>query len=86
MRNRRETPDASRAAGAVTSETTISQDYTVTIPKSLCDRLHWRPGQKLVFIPKGASALLIAAPTREELIGLTRGADAEDYRDRDDRY
>jgi AbrB family looped-hinge helix DNA binding protein len=65
---------------------TISPKYRVSIPKSLCDQLRWRPGQKLVFIPQGAGALLIAAPIREELVGLARGADAEDYRDRNDRY
>ena len=86
MTNERATPSASRADDVVTSATTISVDYTVTIPKALCDRMGWRPGQKLVFIPKGAGALLIAAPTREELVGLTRGADADDYRDRNDRY
>ena len=86
MTNERATPSASRADDVVTSATTISVDYTVTIPKALCDRMHWRPGQKLVFIPKGAGALLIAAPTREELVGLARGADADDYRDRNDRY
>jgi bifunctional DNA-binding transcriptional regulator/antitoxin component of YhaV-PrlF toxin-antitoxin module len=84
--NGRETPDASRPDDAVTSATTVSADYTVTIPKALCDRMLWRPGQKLVFIPRGAGALLIAAPTCEKLVGLTRGADAEDYRDRNDRY
>jgi bifunctional DNA-binding transcriptional regulator/antitoxin component of YhaV-PrlF toxin-antitoxin module len=81
--NERDNPDGSRATDATT---TISTDYKVAIPKSTCERLSWRPGQKLVFIPKGAGVLLIAAPTREDLIGLTRGANTEDYRDRDDRY
>jgi AbrB family looped-hinge helix DNA binding protein len=65
---------------------TISPKYRVSIPKSLCDQLRWRPGQKLAFIPKGNGLLMIPAPSREELVGLARGADAEDYRDRDDRY
>jgi bifunctional DNA-binding transcriptional regulator/antitoxin component of YhaV-PrlF toxin-antitoxin module len=86
MTNERETAGASRTDDAATSATTISADYAVTIPKSLCDRMRWRPGQELTFIPKGAGALLITAPTREALIGLARGADAEDYRDRNDRY
>jgi AbrB family looped-hinge helix DNA binding protein len=65
---------------------TISPEYQVSIPKSLCDQLRWRPGQKVAFIPKGNGLLMIPAPSREELIGLTRGADTSDYRDRNDRY
>jgi AbrB family looped-hinge helix DNA binding protein len=68
------------------SESTKSPKYQVTIPKALCERLNWRPGQKLAFIPKGAGVLMIAVPTREEMIGLTRGADPSDLRDRNDRY
>ncbi len=86
MTNGRKTPDPSRADNAEISATTISADYTVMIPKVLCDRMLWRPGQKLVFIPKGAGVLLTAAPTREDLVGVARGANAEGYRDRDDRY
>ena len=86
MTSARDNPDASRATDAAIAPTTISADYKVAIPKSTCERLNWRPGQKLVFIPKGAGGLLIAAPTREDLIGLTRGANTENYRDRNDRY
>jgi len=29
---------------------------------------------------------MIPVPTREELVGIARGADVDDYRDRNDRY
>jgi AbrB family looped-hinge helix DNA binding protein len=67
--------------------TTISPKYQVSIPKALRDKLHWRPGQKLAFIPKGSNGLLmIPVPSREELVGIARGANVDDYRDRNDRY
>ena len=64
---------------------TLSPKRRVSIPNALCERLSWKPGRKLAFIPKGAGVLIIAAPEREELIGIARGADANDYRDRNDR-
>ena len=68
------------------AEPTISSKYQVSIPKALCDQLRWRPGQKLAFIPKGNGLLMIPVPTREELVGIARGANTDDYRDRNDRY
>jgi len=70
----------------VNDVTTISPKYQVSIPKALRDALHWRPGQKLAFIPKGNGLLMIPVPSREELVGLARGANTDDYRDRNDRY
>ena len=70
----------------MTAETTISPKYQVSIPKALRDKLRWRPGQKLAFIPKGNGLLMIPVPTREELVGIARGANTDDYRDRNDRY
>jgi AbrB family looped-hinge helix DNA binding protein len=68
------------------TETTISPKYQVSIPKALRDRLRWRPGQKLAFLPKGNGLLMIPVPSREELVGIARGVNVDDYRDRDDRY
>ncbi len=65
---------------------TLSPKYQVSIPKAVRDQLSWRPGQKLVFIPKGNGVLMIPAPEREDLVGIARGADLEGYRDRNDRY
>ena len=65
---------------------TISSDFQVSIPQELRDKAGWQPGQKLALIPKGTGVLMIPEPSREELVGLTRGARVDDYRDRNDRY
>ena len=65
---------------------TLSPKYQVSIPKALREQLSWRPGQKLTFIPKGKGVLMIAVPNREELAGIARGANTDNYRDRNDRY
>jgi AbrB family looped-hinge helix DNA binding protein len=70
----------------MTAASTISPKYQVSIPKALRERLNWRPGQKLAFIPKGDGLLMIPVPNREDLIGIARGAKAGDYRDRNDRF
>jgi AbrB family looped-hinge helix DNA binding protein len=70
----------------MTSGSTLSPKYQVSIPKALRQRLNWRPGQKLAFIAKGKGVLMIPVPEREELVGIARGANLDDYRDRNDRY
>jgi len=65
---------------------TLSPKYQVSIPKAVREQLSWRPGQKLVFIPKGNGLLMMPAPEREAMVGIARGADLEGYRDRNDRY
>jgi AbrB family looped-hinge helix DNA binding protein len=65
---------------------TLSPKYQVSIPKAVRDQLSWRPGQKLVFIPKGNGVLMMPAPEREALVGIARGADLTGYRDRNDRF
>jgi len=64
----------------------ISPKYQVSIPKAVRERLAWRPGQKVAFIDKGKGVLMIRVPEREELVGIARGANLENYRDRNDRY
>jgi AbrB family looped-hinge helix DNA binding protein len=65
---------------------TISPKFQVSIPKELRDKMRWRPGQKVAFIPKGSGVLMVPVPSSEELIGIARGANTGDYRDRNDRY
>jgi AbrB family looped-hinge helix DNA binding protein len=64
----------------------ISSKYQVSIPKAVRERLAWRPGQKIAFIDKGHGVLMIPVPDREALVGIARGANIENYRDRNDRY
>ncbi len=65
---------------------TLSPKYQVSIPKAVREQLAWKPGQKLVFIPKGNGVLMMPAPERDELVGIARGVKIESYRDRSDRY
>lgn len=62
--------------------TTLSRKFQVTLPKTLLASRQWRPGQVFAFIPKENGVLLVPIPTREELAGIARGANPEDYRDR----
>jgi AbrB family looped-hinge helix DNA binding protein len=64
---------------------TLSSKFQISIPKSVREHQHWKAGQKLVFVPKGNGVLLVPAPALDDLRGIARGADPENYRDRDDR-
>jgi AbrB family looped-hinge helix DNA binding protein len=64
----------------------LSSRYNVSIPKAVRERLAWRPGQKIAFIDQGHSVLIVPVPDREALAGMARGANTDDYRDRNDRY
>jgi hypothetical protein len=46
----------------------------------------WKAGQEFAFIPKGTGVFLVPVPEPKELAGIARGARAEDYRDRNDRF
>jgi AbrB family looped-hinge helix DNA binding protein len=70
----------------MTAAATLSSKYQVSIPKAVREQLDWRPGQKLAFIPKGNGVLMIPVPDRDSLVGIARGANLQDYRDRNDRY
>ena len=70
----------------MTPTSKISSKCQVSIPKTVRERLAWRPGQKIAFIDKGKGVLMIRVPEREELVGIARGANLENYRDRNDRY
>ena len=67
-------------------ESTISPKYQVSIPKAVRDQLSWRPGQKLVFIPKANGVLMMPAPEPKDLVGIARGVDFGEHRDRNDRF
>ena len=66
--------------------TTLSAKFQISIPKAVRAAHQWNAGQKFVFIPKGTGVLLVPVPETEELFGIVKGANTDDYRDRDDRY
>ncbi len=68
------------------STATLSSKFQISVPKAIRDDLHWEAGQEFVFIPKGKGVLLMPVPDLKQLAGIARGAKAEGYRDRQDRY
>lgn len=65
---------------------TLSSKFQISVPKAIRDDLHWEAGQEFVFVPKGKGVLLMPVPELEQLAGIAKGAKADNYRDREDRY
>ena len=65
---------------------TLSAKFQISIPKSVRAQQKWGAGQRFAFIPKGAGVLLVPVPKAEDLFGVVKGANTDDYRDRQDRY
>lgn len=65
---------------------TLSSKFQISIPKAVREQQHWQAGQEFVFIPKGKGMLIMPVPELEQLAGLAAGANAENIRDREDRY
>jgi AbrB family looped-hinge helix DNA binding protein len=70
----------------MSAATKLSSKFQISIPKEVREQQGWRAGQKFVFLPKGRSVMLVPVPDREDLLGIAKGANPENYRDRDDRY
>lgn len=65
---------------------TLSAKFQISIPKAVRAERHWKAGQQFAFIPKGTGVLLVPVPDAAELAGIAKGAKAENYRDRKDRF
>ena len=65
--------------------TTLSAKFQISIPKAVRAARRWKAGQKFAFIPSGTGVMLVPIPEPDELAGIAGGANAEGYRDRDDR-
>ena len=65
---------------------TLSSKFQISIPKAVREAQQWEAGQQFVFIPKDGGVMLVPVPTLEELRGIAKGANPNDYRDRNDRY
>lgn len=70
----------------MTATATLSSKFQISIPKSVREEQRWEAGQEFVFIPKGKGVLIVPVPELEQLAGIAKGANKEDYRDRKDRY
>ena len=65
---------------------TLSSKFQISVPKAVREQQQWQAGQEFVFISKGKGVLLMPVPELAELTGLAKGANTDDYRDREDRY
>ncbi len=65
---------------------TLSSKYQISIPLSVREQQQWKSGQEFVFIPKGKGVLIMPVPELSALVGVAKGADTGNYRDREDRY
>jgi AbrB family looped-hinge helix DNA binding protein len=70
----------------MTATATLSSKFQISIPKAVREEQHWEAGQEFVFIPKGKGVLVVPVPERAQLVGIAKGARADDFRDRKDRY
>ncbi len=70
----------------MTAAVKLSSKFKISIPKELCKQQGWRPGQEFAFLPKGKSVILVPAPKHQDLLGIAKGANPDNYRDRNDRY
>ena len=65
---------------------TLSSKFQISIPKQVREQQDWKAGQKLAFVPQGSHYVLVPVPLASELFGIAKGASADGYRDRNDRY
>jgi len=65
---------------------TLSSKFQISIPKAIREEKGWEAGRLFAFIPKGRGVLLMPVPKLEDLKGIAKGANPENYRDRTDRY
>jgi AbrB family looped-hinge helix DNA binding protein len=65
---------------------TLSSKFQISIPKAIRETMHWSAGQEFVFLPKGDGLLVMPVPELNQLRGIAKGANPDNYRDRKDRY
>ncbi len=65
---------------------TLSSKFQISIPKAVREKQGWKPGQQFAFVPSGKGEVtLVAVPTLAQLKGIAKGANTDQYRDRNDR-
>ena len=70
----------------MSDQATLSSKFQISIPKAIRHAQQWEAGQKFTFLPKGAAVMLVPIPDRKTLSGFAKGARAEAFRDREDRF
>jgi AbrB family looped-hinge helix DNA binding protein len=70
----------------MSAASTLSSKCQISVPKTVRERMGWRPGQKIASIAGADGVLMAPIPQREALAGTAEGANPEGYRDRNDRF
>jgi AbrB family looped-hinge helix DNA binding protein len=68
------------------TQATLSEKFQLSIPKAIREQLNLRAGQQFIVVTKGDSIVLVPKRSAEEMRGFMRGANAANYRDRQDRH
>jgi bifunctional DNA-binding transcriptional regulator/antitoxin component of YhaV-PrlF toxin-antitoxin module len=63
----------------------IRKNHQLSLPPGLLKRLDLQPGQTFICIVKGDVISLVPKRDLQSLRGLLKGANIENYRDRDER-
>jgi len=63
----------------------LSSKYQISIPKPIREELHFKAGQRFIFVKKGNIVMLVPQIQMNDLKGVMQGANTENYRDRKDR-
>ena len=63
---------------------TLSSKFQISIPKSVRTANKWEAGQEFAFVPKDGRVILVPVPDVSELMGIAKGANPHNYRDRSD--
>ncbi len=66
----------------MTTSTTLSPDFEITLSRDLCVRRGWVPGQDFILLPKPSGVLILPVSSLDELKGIATGASARDFRER----
>ena len=67
---------------------TVSPKFQIVIPKMVRDKLHIKPGQKMMVMPYGEHIQLVPVKAAKELRGFLKGCaiDMDNIRDKSERF
>ena len=64
------------------STAVLSSKFQISIPKDVREAMQLKPGQRIAFLRIGDTLKLVPVPRVDDLFGIARGADTQNYRDR----
>jgi len=64
----------------------LSSRHRVALPKEIRDTLDWKPGEELKIVRHKDGIFIYKRITIDQIMGIAKGADTGNYRDRNDRY